>query len=169
MDQPQDLRLSFSPSPWERVRLAAVMQFQRTLFVVFVLAWPMIGVALAVLALSSALPAGATMWRLVAFCFALMPLVLAISAIGALIVGGRMREPLNYAFDGAGIHVWTSAFQHSQDWSQVVRMKRTGGFLLFFVSPRQAHAIPLRALPSAQAEAALIALARAHGVGAAGG
>ncbi len=168
MDQPQDLRLSFSPSPWERVRLAAVMQFQRTLFVVFVLAWPMVGITLAVIALTSDLPVGATVWRLVAFCFALMPVVLAISAIGALVVGGRMREPLNYAFDGGGVHVWTSAFQHTHAWSQIVRMKRSGGFLLLFVSPRQAHAIPLRVLTGPQ-ETALTALARAHGVGAAAG
>lgn len=146
------------------MRLAALMMFQRTLFLVFGLAWPVIGVVLALFALVSGLPAGAPMWRLVVFCFAFMPVLMAISGFGALAVARPMREPFNYAFDPVGVHVWTSAFQHSHAWPQIVRIRRVGGFLLLFFGPRQAHTIPLRALSAAQ-EAALMALAQAHGAG----
>lgn len=166
MEQPQDLRLSFSLSTWDQMRLAALMMFQRKLFLVFGLAWPVIGVVLALFALVSGLPAGAPMWRLVVFCFAFMPVLLAISGFGALAVARPMREPFNYAFDRAGVHVWTSAFQHTHAWPQIVRIKRVGGFLLLFFGPKQAHTIPLRALPDPQAEAALMAMAQANGAGA---
>ncbi|QWP78327.1 YcxB family protein [Lysobacter sp. K5869] len=165
MEQPQDIRLSFSLSLPEQLRLAAVMMFQRKLFLIFGLGWPVIGVVLAIFALMSGLPAGAPMWRLVGFCFVFMPVLLAISAFGALAVARPMREPLDYVFDHAGIHVSTSAFQHTHGWNQIGRFKRVGGFLLFFFSPRHAHAIPLRALPGPQVEAALAAMAQAHGVG----
>lgn len=165
MEQPQDLRLSFSLSSWDRIRLAAVMMFQRKLFLVFGLAWPVTGAVLAIFALASQLPAGAPMWRLVGVCIVFMPLLLLISAAGALVLARPMPEPLHYRFDRAGVHVSTSQFQHTHAWPQILRIKRVGGFLLLYFGKRQAHTIPLGALPGPQAEAALRALAQANGAG----
>lgn len=162
----QDIRCSFALTAWERFRLAAVMTFQRKLFVAFALAWPTVGAILAILALTGAIPLGGPLWRMIALCIVFVPALLALSAGAGLLVRRGPQEPFVYVFDRAGIHVSTSAFAHTHPWPAIGRMTRSGGFLLFFFAPRQAHAIPLRALPGPQAEDALVALAQASGVGA---
>ncbi|QQQ02132.1 YcxB family protein [Lysobacter enzymogenes] len=166
MPSAQDIRCSFAFTPWERVRLAAVLTFQRKLFLAFALAWPAVGLILAILALAGGVPVGAPLWRMIGLCIVFIPVLLALSAAAGFLVRRGPREPFNYVFDHAGVHVSTSAFAHTHPWSAIVRVKRSQGFVLLFFAPRQAHAIPLRALASPQDEQALVALAQAAGVGA---
>lgn len=166
MEQPQDLRFSFSLGFLDRLRLAAVLMSQRPMFVVFGLVWLVLGVSLAVFALATSLPLGGAIWRLLAACVVLLPTLMLLAALSALLLRREQNEPYQYVADRAGLHLFMSTFQHSQPWPSILRIRRVGGFLLFYFSSRHAHCIPLRALSAPGMEAALLALAQANGAGA---
>lgn len=166
MEQPQDLRFSFSLSFLDRIRLAAVLMSQRPMFLVFGLIWLVLGVSLALFALTTSLPLAGGLWRLLAVCVVLLPTLMLLGAASALLIRREPNEPYQYIADRAGLHLFTSAFQHSLPWPSILRIRRAGGFLLFYFSARHAHCIPLRALSAPGLEPALLALAQANGAGA---
>ncbi len=66
---------------------------------------------------------------------------------------GGGRSPVRITLDDAGVTHQARGGRATVPWSEVRRVQRTGGMLLFWTSPALAQYLPLRALGAAEAEA----------------
>jgi hypothetical protein len=161
---PQDeIRLTCSLTLWERMRASAVLISQRWLSIFFASIWVAAGISLIGLYWSKGLPLTPMLWFAALACFLFTPLMIVIGATSAHF-NKRLREPFTYTFNDTGIHVSAVTYEYTHKWAAISRVKRLGGFLMFFFSPGCAHCMPLHAVNAAQALKPLVGLARKHGV-----
>lgn len=71
------------------------------------------------------------------------------------------RTPVRMTLDDAGLTQQARGGRATVPWSEVRRVQRTGGMLLFWTGPSMAQYLPLRALGAAEAEARRVILRHA--------
>lgn len=158
------IRLEFPFSFWDRVWSNLVLIPQRKLTFAIHFVFPLAGLLVLWLTLTSPRSPRLFDYALVAACLAFTPLITFITILINHITNKAFHEPFVYTFDNEGIHVHAATYQYSNPWTAITLVKPLGGFLMFFFGPGTAHAIPLKAIRNANQYEPLLSLARTCGV-----
>jgi hypothetical protein len=130
--------------------------------------WPFIGLLVLYVMSGIDRPLGTGTWLIVGFfvavCVLFYPLMIVVGTTVNYFSYKYMREPFTYLFDDSGIHVSSALCDYTHRWCAISRVKKSGGFLMFFFLPGGAHCIPIRVIESAGVFGPLVALAKEHGV-----
>ncbi len=147
---PQRLSLTIRASFWEMVSANLVMILQRPQSLVLFSLFPLAGLLVLAFSLRE-LAAGrldtAGVWSCLVFAPVgiLFPLLIVIFSVWSVRRGNKLaQDPIVYSFDTEGMHLSGAAFQSKVFWSAILRVRRTRQFILIFLTPTQAHVIPLR-------------------------
>lgn len=164
MDKPiQAIKIAFPFTLWDRMRASFVLTPQRRLGIILVAIWPVIGLSFLAFMLTTGRPLNFSAWTVVAGSLLFYPAMVVLGTTAAHYGNRHMREPFTYSFDDSGIHVSARSYEYTHRWSTISRVRKSGGFLMFFFSPGCAHCIPLRAVESTETLGALVALAKRRG------
>lgn len=158
------IRLEFPFTIWDRVWASLVLTPQRKFALVIHFIFPLAGLFLLWLLLTSPRSSNLLEYFLVAVCLAFTPLITFFVVLNSHLTNKMFREPFTYLFDDEGIHVHAASYQYSNPWPAITLVKPLGGFLMFFFAPGAAHAIPLKVIRSANQYEPLLSLLRANGV-----
>lgn len=164
MENPsQAITLSFPFSLRDRFRAAIVLTPYSKRAIAAALVWPVLGLSFLVFMLAKGRPLGWDTGILMLVALLFYPIMLVISTL-LTHFNPQMREPFTYTFDDLGIHVSATTYEFTHRWPAISRVRRSGGFLLFFFSRQCAHCIPLSVVERAGVIGPLLALANQNGV-----
>ena len=96
-------------------------------------------------------------------CFGFVPLVF-LWSVYRIHRANRGKGPYQYRFNSDGVHVTTSMSELTHRWPAISRVRQRRGILFLYFTKRSAHCVPVRALPTPGAAAAIQELAAAAGV-----
>ena len=161
--EPPSIQLAFPYSLCDRIKAAFVLIPQRRVNILLHSIIPLIGISVFMFALITGQAHGIALLILGA-CLLVTPLFTVLAVVVTYFSAPHAREPFKYSFDDDGIHVQSRRYAFTHKWEAILRVKRAGGFILFFFGPGVAHCLPVAAVQDARAEEALFALARRHGV-----
>ena len=156
--------LEFPFSIWDRIWAAFVLIPQRRLNIIIHSVIPLIGLSVLGLLLSRGHPIELDAWLVIGTCFFFTPAVTVFAVFINYITNKSVREPFSYTFDANGIHVLAATYAYTNPWTAINKVKCSGGFLMFFISPGYAHCIPLKAIRRSNQYEPLLSLARINGV-----
>ncbi|WP_394539739.1 YcxB family protein [Lysobacter enzymogenes] len=163
MEHATEIRFSLAFGYWDRVRATLALIGERPLSLCMALLWPLCGVGLAAFALAKGRPITGELALAIVLVFAFVPAMVLLGTAMTHYFHRQSREPFAYTFDGEGIHVAAVTYDFTHKWPAIFKVKRRRWFLMFFFSPGCAHCIPFRAIPDSAVQAALVAMAAAHG------
>lgn len=164
MSDASSLQVQFRYTLWDRIRSGLVMSFQTVPGILWSLAFPVAGLGLLGVHLYYGTPLGLGKVVLAVVCVLFQPLLLTYYALKAHFFGERKNSPFNYQFGDFGLRAYSETEEWTQSWKAISKVKRQGGFLLLFFSPRCAHCLPYRQLSALGAADQIATLARLHGV-----
>ena len=83
------------------------------------------------------------------FCMFFIPLMMLLNLFLVRRKNPLSIGPFRYIFDDEGIHVSGSAFGMLLKWTAIQKVRESGSFLFFFLSPKHAQAISVKQLGAA--------------------
>ena len=101
---------------------------------------------------------------MIAMCFLFTPTFNLFFVINAHYFGERAGKPYHDRFGAFGIRAYSDTTELTQSGKAMCEVRRQGGFLLLFFTPKCAHCLPDRALQNMGAIAPIVELARPHSV-----
>lgn len=162
-DVNQRVEATFSPSYVERLAAEWILLVRSPITLLCLAAFPAAGVWLATLLLGhrGAAPDGA--WLAVLLAFGFSPSVFFLNTYRAH-RANLAQGAVTYRFDCEGVHVSTRLARSSLHWPAILRVRSSRSLILFHVTKRCAHFVPMRALSDTGAIDVVQQLAKAGGV-----
>ena len=153
------VQLEFPFTFRDRLKAGLAVTAACWLCMIWVLAFPLLGIALPIVAYATSGHVAASDWLLAGLLLAFVP---ALSLWTTWLCHRAYADtPLHtYIIDAQGVRSRSAHMELMQDWAVFQAVVKRRGFLMFHFRKRCAHCIPLRHLDSAQIER-IAALARA--------
>jgi hypothetical protein len=164
MPDSSSLKVQFHYTFWDRIRSGLVMSFQTPSSIFWTSAFPVAGLGLLGLHLYYGTRVDIGDAVIIVLFFAFTPVFLAVHAVKTHFFSERKGKPYNYEFGDSGMRASSDTTQLTQSWQAISKIKRQGGFLLLFFSPRCAHCLPYRQLSELGTIEPILSLAREHDV-----
>ena len=164
MPSSAELEVQFHYTLWDRIRSGVVMSFQNWSSALWALALPTAGLVLLGVSAYYGRAIELRTAGIIALCFLFFPVFAVYPAVQAHFFGDRAKKPFNYQFGPFGVRAYSDTSELTQSWKAISKVKRRGGFLLLFFTPKCAHCLPYSTLEELGAVEPIVQLAREHGV-----